>query len=175
VEKTLVIFKPDAVMRGIVGEILTRFERAGLKIVGMKMIEPGDEHYVEHYEGIGTLRTREGDEIFESQIATMRDGPVIAMVLEGVDAVEAVRKMVGDTQPKSALPGTIRGDYAHVSYGQASATGRGVANLVHASADSKEAAQEVAHWFAESELHEYHAIHERFTQPRPGKTAKTGK
>ncbi len=168
-ERTLIIFKPDAVMRGIVGEIVTRFERAGLKIVGVKMIEPDNEHYEHHYEGIGTLKTRKGKEIFESQLATMRDGPVIAMVLEGVEAVEAVRKMVGDTQPKSAAPGTIRGDYAHVSYGQASSAGRGVANIVHASADSKEAKQEIAHWFSESDIHDYLTVHERFTQPRPHK------
>ncbi|HVX57919.1 MAG TPA: nucleoside-diphosphate kinase [Candidatus Saccharimonadales bacterium] len=166
-EQTLVIFKPDAVMRGIVGEILTRFERVGLKIVAIKMVEPDDAHYEEHYEGIGSLRTRKGKEIFESQLATMQDGPVIAMVLEGVEAVEAVRKMVGDTQPKSAQPGTIRGDYAHVSYGQAASAGRGVANLVHASADAAEAKQEVAHWFTPDELHQYQAVHERFTQPKP--------
>ena len=168
-EKTLIVFKPDSVMRGIVGEIITRFERAGLKIVGVKMIEPGDEHYERHYEGIGTLRTRKGAEIFESQLASMLEGPVIAMVLEGVDAVEAVRKMVGDTQPKTAQPGTIRGDYAHVSYDQASKVGRGVANVVHASADPKEAEQEIAHWFSKSELHEYSTVHERFTQPKPKK------
>ncbi len=168
-EKTLIVFKPDAVMRGIVGEIITRFERAGPKIVAMKMIEPDEAHYEQHYEGIGTLRTRKGKEIFESQLATMQDGPVIAMVLEGVDAVDAVRKMVGDTQPKTASPGTIRGDYAHVSYEQASSTGRGVANVVHASADPKEAKQETAHWFAESEIHAYQAVHERFTQPKPSK------
>jgi nucleoside-diphosphate kinase len=166
-EQTLIIFKPDAVMRGIVGEIITRFERVGLKIVAVKMLEPDQEHYVEHYEGIGTLQTRKGKEIFESQLATMQDGPVIAMILEGVEAVEAVRKMVGDTQPKSAQPGTIRGDYAHVSYGQAAITGRGVANLVHASADSGEAKKEIAHWFSPDEIHDYQAIHERFTQPKP--------
>jgi len=168
-EQTLIIFKPDAVMRGIVGEILTRFERAGFKIVAAKMIEPDDKHYEQHYEGIGTLRTRKGKEIFESQLAAMRDGPVIAMVLEGVEAVEAVRKMVGDTQPKSALPGTIRGDYAHVTYSQASSVGKGVANIVHASADSAEAEQEIAHWFSKGELHSYQAVHESFTQPKPSK------
>jgi nucleoside-diphosphate kinase len=168
-EQTLVIFKPDSVQRGIVGEIITRFERAGLKIVAVKMIDPDDEHYIQHYEGIGTLRTRKGKEIFDSQIATMQEGPVIAMVLEGVEAVEAVRKMVGDTQPKTAQPGTIRGDYAHVSYGQASSVGRGVANIVHASADSKEAEQEIAHWFSKSEIHDYATVHDRFTQPRPQK------
>jgi nucleoside-diphosphate kinase len=168
-EKTLVVFKPDAVMRGIVGEIITRFERAGLKIVAAKMIEPGREHYEEHYEGIGTLKTRKGEEIFESQLATMQDGPVIAMVLEGVEAVDFVRKMVGETEPRSAQPGTIRGDYAHVTYGQASSTGKGVANIVHASADSEEAKKEIAHWFTENEIHSYQAVHEHFTQPKPSK------
>jgi nucleoside-diphosphate kinase len=165
-EKTLIVFKPDAVQRGIVGEIITRFERAGFKIVATKMLEPDYEHYFEHYEGIGTLKTRKGDEIFESQLASMQEGPVIALVLEGVDAVESVRKMVGDTQPKSAAPGTIRGDYAHVSYGAAAGVGRGVANILHASADSSEAKKEIAHWFADSEIHSYEATHEKFTQPR---------
>ncbi len=168
-QKTLIIFKPDAVARGIVGELITRFERAGFKIVGTKMLEPSEEHYFEHYEGIGTLKTRKGDEIFNSQLASMQDGPVIAMVLEGVEAVESVRKMVGDTEPKSALPGTIRGDYAHVTYGQASSIGRGVANILHASADADEAKKEIAHWFAETELHDYNAVHEQFTQPKKKK------
>ena len=165
-EQTLIILKPDAVMRGIVGEIITRFERAGFKIVATKMLKPGYEHYFEHYEGIGTLKTRKGEEIFESTLASMQDGPVIAMVLEGIEAVEAVRKMVGDTQPKTALPGTIRGDYAHVTYGQASQSGKGVANIVHASADSGEATKEIKHWFTPDEIHVYTVVHEQFTQPR---------
>jgi nucleoside-diphosphate kinase len=164
-QQTLVIFKPDAVQRGIVGEILTRFEKAGFKIVGMKMVEPSREHYDQHYEGIGTLKTRKGDDIFESTLASMQDGPVIAMVIEGVEAVETVRKMVGSTEPKSALPGTIRGDYAHVNFGQASSVGRGVANIVHASADVSEAKPEIAHWFKKDELIKYKVVHEQFTQP----------
>lgn len=168
-ERTLIVFKPDAVKRGIVGEIVTRFERAGFKIVGAKMLEPDYEHYFEHYEGIGTLKSRKGDEIFTSQLASMQDGPVIAMVLEGVESVETVRKMVGETEPKSALPGTIRGDYAHVSYGQAASVGRGVANIIHASASKQEAEREIAHWFSESELYDYETVHERFTQPKPKK------
>lgn len=168
-ERTLIIFKPDAVMRGIVGEILTRFERVGLKIVGAKMLQPDYEYYYQHYEGIGTLKSRKGEEIFEQNMKTMQTGPVIAMVLEGVNAAEQVRKMVGDTEPKSALPGTIRGDYAHVSYQQASTVERGVANLIHASADAEEAGKEIDHWFAESELHDYETVHDAFTQPKPKK------
>jgi len=165
-ERTLIIFKPDAVMRGIVGEILTRFERVGLKIVGAKMLQPGDEHYYEHYEGIGTLKTRKGDEIFETQLKEMQQGPVIAMVLEGVNAIEQVRKMVGPTEPRSAAPGTIRGDYAHMTYGQAAVTKRGTPNVIHASAEPDEATKEIAHWFTEDELVSYDMTHQHFTQPK---------
>lgn len=168
-EKTLVIFKPDAVMRGIVGEVLTRFERVGLKIVATKMLKPDYQHFYDHYEGIGTLKTRKGEGIFESQLRNMQQGPVIAMVLEGVGAIETVRKMVGDTEPRSAAPGTIRGDYAHVSYSQANESGKSVSNVVHASADAKEAAQEISHWFSEDEMYDYEAVHEKFTQPRKSK------
>ena len=165
-ERTLIIFKPDAVMRGIVGEIMTRFERAGFKIVGIKMLQPDYDHYFQHYEGIGTLKSRKGDKIFEDQMRAMQEGPVIAMVLEGVDAVETVRKMVGTTEPKTALPGTIRGDYAHVSYGQAAMANRGVANIIHASAEIEEAEKEIGHWFSDVELCDYESVHERFTQPK---------
>jgi nucleoside-diphosphate kinase len=165
-ERTLIVFKPDAVMRGIVGEVLTRFERVGLKIVAAKMLAPDYDHYFEHYEGIGTLKTRKGEEIFESQLKTMLEGPVLALVLEGVEAVEQVRKMVGDTQPKTAVPGTIRGDYAHISYGAASAVGRGMSNIIHASADSTEAEKEIAHWFSDSEIFDYETVHDRLTQPK---------
>jgi nucleoside-diphosphate kinase len=165
-QKTLIIFKPDAVMRGLVGEILSRFERVGLKIVGAKMLQPDYDHFFEHYEGIGTLKTRKGEEIFETQMREMQQGPVIAMVLEGVEAVEQVRKMVGPTEPKSAQPGTIRGDYAHMTYGQASTAKRGVPNVLHASADEAEAEKEVAHWFSDSELVDYDSVHSHFTQPK---------
>ncbi|HEX7633088.1 MAG TPA: nucleoside-diphosphate kinase [Candidatus Saccharimonadales bacterium] len=165
-EKTLIILKPDTVQRGIVGEIITRFEKRGLKIVAAKMLQPDYDHYFEHYEGIGTLKTRKGDEIFESQLSSMLDGPVIAMILEGAEAIEAVRTMVGDTQPKTAAPGTIRGDFAHVNYGAASSVGKGVANIVHASATPEEAKKEIAHWFKPEEIVSYEATHEKFTQPR---------
>jgi nucleoside-diphosphate kinase len=165
-ERSLVIFKPDSVMRGIVGEIITRFERTGFKIVGMKMLQPTYDQLFEHYEGIGTLKTRKGEEIFESQLASMQDGPVIAMVLEGIEAVDTIRKMVGETEPRSASPGTIRGDYAHATFGHINGTGRGIANIVHASADLSEAKKEVAHWFSESELHSYEPVHAKFTQPK---------
>jgi nucleoside-diphosphate kinase len=165
-EQTLVIFKPDSVQRGIVGQIVTRFENAGYKIVGTKMLNPDYDHYHKHYEGIGTLKTRKGDEIFENTLSGMLEGPVIAMVLEGIDAVDGIRKMVGATEPKQALPGTIRGDFAHVTFAQASTINKGVANIVHASADKDEAKKEIAHWFKSDELYSYKASHEPFTQPR---------
>lgn len=165
-ERTLIIFKPDAVQRGIVGEVLTRFERAGLKIVGMKMLNPDRDHYHHHYEAIGTMVSRHGQEIFDNTVDMMQAGPVIAAVLEGTEAVELVRKMVGSTEPKGAAPGTIRGDYAHMSYGHADGEGIGIVNILHASGDSKEAKQEIAHWFSEAELFDYEAPHEAFTMRR---------
>ena len=166
-ERTLIIMKPDAVMRGIVGEVLTRFERAGFKIVGVKMLAPNYEQLHKHYEGIGTLKTRRGEQIFENQLRNMQVGPVIAMILQGVDAVETVRKMVGATEPKSALPGTIRGHYAHVSYTRADGSGVAISNIIHASADEKEALEEIDHWFAGQEIFaDYQTVHEMFTQPR---------
>ena len=165
-EQTLIIFKPDAVMRGLVGEILSRFEKVGLKVVGMKMLRPDEMHYHGHYEGIGTLKSRKGDEIFGRTISDMMAGPVIAAALEGIEAAELVRKMVGATEPKSALPGTIRGDYAHISYGHSNREKVGIPNLIHASADADEAAKEVAHWFSPGELFSYENVHEKFTQAR---------
>lgn len=164
VEQTLVVFKPDAVQRGIIGEILTRFERVGLRIVGVKMLHPGRDHYDTHYEQIGKLKTRAGEQIFDITLEMMSLGPVVAMVLEGVEAVSLVRKMVGGTEPKSAAPGTIRGDFSHMSYSYADNQGKGIPNLIHASGDPEEADKEVGHWFSDNELYNYSALHEKFTR-----------
>lgn len=164
VQKTLVIFKPDTVQRGLVGEILTRFERVGLKIVATKMIAPDKEHYYYHYEEIGKMVTRRGEHAFGVTLDMMVSGPVIAMVFEGVEAVALVRKLVGPTEPKSATPGTIRGDYSHMSFGYADTEGKGIPNLIHASGDEEEAEKEINHWFSEAELYEYQALHEKFTR-----------
>lgn len=164
VQKTLILFKPDAVQRGIVGEILTRFERVGLKIVATKMIAPDKAHYHTHYEDIGKMITRRGEEAFGLTVEMMTQGPVIAMVFEGVEAVALVRKLVGPTEPKSAQPGTIRGDFSHMSFGYADEAGKGIPNLIHASGDADEAEQEISHWFADSELYDYQALHEKFTR-----------
>jgi nucleoside-diphosphate kinase len=164
VQKTLVVFKPDTIQRGIVGEILTRFERVGLKIVGTKMITPTKEHYHQHYEEIGQMITRRGQKAFDITLEMMIQGPVIAMVLEGVEAVELVRKLVGTTEPKSALPGTIRGDFSHMSFGYADDANKGIPNLIHASGDPEEAAKEIDHWFSDAELYDYSVLNEKFTR-----------
>lgn len=163
-EQTLILFKPDALQRGLVGEILTRFERVGLRIVATKMLAPDHEHYYKHYEEIGTLKSRAGDKIFDITLQMMGEGPVIAMVFEGVEAVALVRKMVGATEPKSAAPGTIRGDFSHMSYGYADDAEKGIPNLIHASGDPAEAEREIGHWFADSEMYDYRALHEKFTR-----------
>src|ERR1700733_9487408 len=101
-ERTLLILKPDALQRGIIGEIITRFEREGLKIVASKVIKPDEEHYYYHYETIGKMISRRGKPAFDVTIAYMQTGPVLAMVLEGIEAVALVRKLVGTTEPKAA-------------------------------------------------------------------------
>jgi nucleoside-diphosphate kinase len=164
IQRSLVVLKPDTVQRGIVGEVLQRFERVGLKIVGMKMVMPDEDHYRAHYEQIGKMITRRGEQAFQYNLAYMMTGPVIAIVLEGVEAVPLVRKIVGPTEPKSAEMGTIRGDYSHMSFGYSDAKGIGVPNLVHASGDPDEAKQEVALWFKENELYQYSELNEKFTR-----------
>lgn len=163
-ERTLIILKPDAVQRALVGEILSRFEKVGLKIVGMKMVSPDEDHYHYHYEDISKIISRRGEDVYRRNADAMLVGPVVAAVLEGVEAVDLVRKLVGDTEPKSASPGTVRGDYAHVSYVHVNErTKSGMPNLIHASGDSKEAKQEIAHWFKNEELFDYNIAHEHFT------------
>jgi nucleoside-diphosphate kinase len=166
IEQTLIILKPDTVQRGLVGEIITRFERVGLKLVGMKMVSPDREHYFYHYEDIGQMVSRRGKEVFDMTLDVMMSGPVIAVVLEGIEAASLVRKMVGATEPKSSEPGTIRGDYSHMSYAHADANEVGIPNIVHASGDAKEAKLEIAHWFSGSELFDYKTVHEVFTQAK---------
>ena len=164
IQRTLILFKPDAVQRGIVGEILTRFERVGLKIIATKMIFPNKDHYYKHYESIGKMVSRRGEKAFDMVLDFMTQGPVIAMVFEGVEAVDLVRKLVGGTEPKSAMPGTIRGDYSHMSFGYADEAGKGIPNLIHASGDPKEAAEEIAHWFKDHEIYDYPTPREKFTR-----------
>lgn len=168
-ERTLIILKPDAVKRGVAGEVLSRFERAGLKIVGMKMLKPSREQYFEHYENISKMITRRGQEAFDVTLEFMEEGPVILCVLEGINSVGLVRKMVGDTEPQKAAPGTIRGDYAHMGFEHSNKEKIGVPNIIHASGDVDEAKAEISHWFAETELFEYETVHEFYTQAKKRK------
>lgn len=167
-EQTLIILKPDALQRGLAGEIITRFERVGLKIVATKMLRPDYDHYYKHYEEIGKMISRRGQPAFDVTLAMMQEGPVIAIVLEGINAVEQVRKMVGTTEPKSAQPGTVRGDYAHVSFDYANANSLGIPNLIHASGDVAEAKEEIKHWFSKEEMFDYQTVHEKYTLPKKG-------
>ncbi|MEO8691519.1 MAG: nucleoside-diphosphate kinase [Candidatus Saccharimonas sp.] len=164
IRRTLILFKPDSVQRGIVGEILTRFERVGLKIIGTKMISPDKDHFYHHYEDIGQMVTRRGQKAFDVTLEMMQVGPVIAMVLEGVDAISLVRKMVGGTEPKAAAPGTIRGDFSHMSFEYADGAGKGIPNLIHASGSVDDAEKEIDYWFSDSELYDYEVPTERFTR-----------
>jgi nucleoside-diphosphate kinase len=164
-ERTLIILKPDAMQRGIAGEIITRFERVGLEIVGAKMLQPDYDHYFRHYETIGKMVSRRGKEAFDVTLEFMQQGPVLAMVLEGIEAVAQVRKMVGQTEPKSAAPGTIRGDYSHISFEYADGKHVSIPNLIHASGSVEEAQQEIDHWFSGAELFSYSSTAERYTQP----------
>ncbi len=157
IQRTLVILKPDAVQRAIAGRILQRFEDVGFKIVGMKMVWVDEAFGKKHYFDV---EERHGPKVLQGLLKNISEGPVIAMVLEGVAAVEQVRKMVGSTEPKSAAPGTIRADFSQHSYALADAKQVGVKNVVHASASLKDAAYEINLWFRPDELHTYKTVHE---------------
>ena len=152
-ERSLVLLKPDALDRGLVGEILQRFEKVGLKLVGMKMLIPSNEHASKHY--TEDLAVRRGEHVRNLMIDMLVSGPVVAVVLEGIEAVELVRKMIGGTEPKSAAPGTIRGDYSHVSFKHTDKHNSKLYNLIHASSSVEEGLQEISVWFDESELIEH--------------------
>jgi nucleoside-diphosphate kinase len=161
IQRTLVLLKPDALDRGIVGEILTRFERVGAKIVGMKLLVSEKDTALKHY--TDDLARRRGEKVRELMVQMLTSGPIVALALEGVDIVEVIRKMVGATEPKSAAPGTIRGDFAHVSFQHADEKGIGVFNLIHASGSPEEAEVEVGVWFKSEELVEHDPSYTKFT------------
>ncbi len=178
-EKTLVLIKPDAVSRGLIGKIISRIEDIGLKIIAMKMIWSDDKLAQKHYtldetwaKNVyeKTKKTREtagepfpfkdhmayGKMIQSWNINFLKEGPVIALIAEGPHAVEIIRKIVGSTEPRQANPGTIRGDFAMVeSYALANDKGRVLRNLIHASDAPDNAEREIALWFQKHELHNY--------------------
>jgi nucleoside-diphosphate kinase len=136
IERTLILAKADAVVRGLVGEVISRFEHRGYTIVGMKllMVEPerAKKHYAEH----------DGKPFFAGLVEYITGSPIVAMVIEGNDAIEGCRATIGATNPIKATPGTIRGDYGQT-------IGR---NLVHGSDSAESAAREIAIWFEAKEL-----------------------
>ncbi|MFW6285708.1 MAG: nucleoside-diphosphate kinase [Nanoarchaeota archaeon] len=157
IQRTFVAIKPDGVQRGIVGDVISRFEKIGLKIIGMKLIhvDPNfaKKHYSDHLE-------KPFYSLLEKYITS---GPVIAIVLEGVNAIDIVRKMVGATAPSKANPGTIRGDYAHMNYARGDNHDLGIVNIIHASDVQENAEKEIHLWFSESEIFDkYDTVHQKF-------------
>jgi len=182
-ERTLVVIKPDGIQRSLMGEIIGRLERVGLKLVAMKMLVPTKEHIEKHYlldpewkRKVGekaieayvkkgqkppTLDPLEaGHKVLNALITYITSGPVVAMVWQGAHVVPIVRKIVGGTEPLSSDVGTIRGDYVLDSYTMCDTDGRAIRNLIHASGSDSEAQGEIAHWFESKELHNYRLVQE---------------
>ena len=136
-ERTLVLIKPEGIQRHLVGKVISRFEDAGLKMVGLKMVWIDKEFAKKHY--TEDVAIRRGEHIRERLVKYLVEGPIIAMCIEGVNAIDNVRKIVGGTEPKSSPPGTIRGDFAHVSFAYSDAKEIVVKNIIHASANEKDA------------------------------------
>ena len=148
-QKTLVLLKPDSVQRGLIGDVITRLERRGLRFAAMKLMRVSEElaqrHYAEHA----------GKPFFEGLVKFITSSPIVAMVVEGENAIELVRKTMGATNPKDAGPGTVRGDFA-VTIGM---------NLVHGSDSEESAKREIELFFSESEILDYaRAIDEWITE-----------
>src|SRR3989344_949493 len=191
-EQTVIIVKPDGVKRGLVGEVIKRFEQTGLKIIGLKMLQAPEAILHKHYKstdeaylkslGGKTLATYEqykmnakkelgtddpleiGKKVMKWLIEFMSNGPIVAMVFEGRHAVDNARTLAGSTMLVNAAAGTIRGDFSLDSAYYANTEKRPVMNVIHASGSKDEADFEKALWFAPSELHEYKRIEEYLTE-----------
>ncbi|HPN96424.1 MAG TPA: nucleoside-diphosphate kinase [Candidatus Moranbacteria bacterium] len=185
-ERTLVIIKPDGVQRSLIGEIVKRYERVGLKLLAMKMVIPTEEMATRHYYEVGgdawleevgrkaaasyekkglkspfATFKENGTAIMKSNAKYLSSGPVIAMIWQGNQAVGLVRKITGGTEPLSSDVGTIRGDYAIDTYQMADLDQRSIRNLIHASGNTEEAEKEIPIWFKEKEILEYNHIQEK--------------
>jgi nucleoside-diphosphate kinase len=183
-ERTLVVIKPDGVQRSLVGEIIGRFERIGLKLGAIKMMMLTPEFVEQHYTLDPEWRVKTGNKRIEAAKAKgekipsedplviteivlerlrkyMTSGPVIAMVWTGAHAVEIVRKLVGGTEPRTTDVGTIRGDYVLDSYEMSDLDNRSIRNLVHASGNVAEALKEIPHWFSQQEITDYKLVQEQ--------------
>lgn len=143
-ERTFAMIKPDAVQRGFIGDIISRFEKKGIKIVAMKLVAV-DRSLAEKHYGV-----HKGKAFFEPTVQYITSSPVVAMVLEGVNVIEMVRGMTGATDPQKAAMGTIRGDYGQF-------IGR---NIIHASDGKETASFEIGLWFSEEEIAQYKRIDE---------------
>lgn len=181
-ERTLVLMKPDGVKRGLTGEVLQRIERRGLKVIALKMVQVGRDHLENHFpksdawverlgqktmktfteynidpvEAQGTADLKElGKMVKESLFKYMQSGPIIAIVVEGMHAIDMVRKVAGNTLPVFAEMGTVRGDYSVDSPAIANVEGRAIHNIMHASENKEEADNEISLWFTKEELHDY--------------------
>jgi len=144
-ERTLVLVKPDGVQRQLVGQILARFEAANFSITALELRYPEQRHIEQHYQ------EHRGKAFFEPLVEYLTDSPVVAAVLAGTDAVNTTRRIIGDTDPATAADETIRGEFGTDSMQQADEEGRALQNLVHASADSEDAAREISLWFPNHE------------------------
>ncbi len=183
-EQTLIIMKPDSIQRSLVGEIISRYERSGLKLIAMKMIVPTSDMIEKHYTLDPEWRRVTGEKTIKSfhdkglkpphenpldvtnillkRLCTyMTSGPIIVMIWEGAHSVAIVRKLTGGTEPLTSDVGTIRGDYVLDSYQMTEADGRCIRNLVHASGSVKEAQDEIQHWFSDKEIINYNHIQEK--------------
>lgn len=182
-ERTFVIIKPDGVQRALIGNIISRFEKTGLKIAAMKFFIPEEKKCWEHYnkdevwfekKGSNIVKEREavgmpiektaleyGQDIVKQLVDFMTSGPVLAMVLEGNQAVGVVKKLVGGTEPLTSDVGTIRGDLTVDSYAIAGIDGRAVRNLIHCSDEPNEAEREIKIWFSEDEVVKYRLVSEQ--------------
>lgn len=183
-ERTFVMIKPDGVYRGLIGDMINRFEKAGLKVIAMKMLVPSEQQARDHYptsdeawvrnigknthrgfEEVEGLDVKEimgtedeleiGQEIIKGFIDFLRSGPVVCMVVEGISAIQMIRKLLGSTLPFMAPVGTIRGDYSVDNPIVANVQSRPIHNLAHASGSVPEAEREIALWFNESEIFDY--------------------
>jgi nucleoside-diphosphate kinase len=180
-ERTLVIIKPDGIQRSLIGEVIKRYERAGLKLVGIKMVVPTQEMVEAHYTLDPEWKKKTGeknlqaykdkglipphnDPIKQSEMILMKlkkyfaSGPVVAMVWQGAHAVSVVRKITGGTEPMLSDVGTIRGDYVIDSYKLADDDVRAIRNIVHASGTIAEAKLEIDYWFKKEELVDYRLL-----------------
>jgi nucleoside-diphosphate kinase len=180
-ERTFVAIKPDGIQRSLVGEMISRFEKVGLKLVAMKMLVADEDHIEKHYTLDPEWRRVTGEKTIAGYVSKdlkppltdpfeitalilanlkkyMTSGPIVVMVWEGAHAVNIVRKLVGGTEPLTSDVGTIRGDYVLDSYAMSDQDSRSVRNLIHASGSVREAEKEIGHWFRPEEIMNYRLV-----------------